>query len=236
LYSGSRSPAQTFFETASHHARSATSILDIGCGHDAPVLLSLPVSAQARVVGVDLVEQFTVPVESRVRLLRADAGRLPFVDHTFDLIISRSVFEHLEQPELVFLEIRRLLAPGGSFILLTPNRWDYVSLAASLIPNRWHPALVGWMTGRDERDTFPTRYRANTVGRLRALARAAGLNVVELKRLREHPHYLQFSAAAYLLGVSYEQTVQRGVPALRPWILGKFQRPGDNPRPEGSAR
>jgi len=186
--------------------------------------MGLTVPQHARVVGVDLVERFSVSGTGRIQLMRCDAARLPFTNASFELIISRSVFEHLDRPEEVFREIGRLLVPGGRFVLLTPNRWDYVSLGATLVPNAWHPWLVGRMTGRAEHDTFPTRYRANTVGKLSSLAKAAGLEVVELSHLREHPHYLQFNSLAYGLGVCYEQTAQRFVRGTRPWIIGTFRR------------
>jgi SAM-dependent methyltransferase len=130
----------------------------------------------------------------------------------------------LEEPIVAFREISRVLKPGGHFVALTPNRWDYVSLGASLVPNRWHPWLVKRMTGRRENDTFPTHYRANTKSRLNQLARAASLEVVSLELTREHPHYLQFHSLAYAMGLMYEQTVQRGIGQLRPWILGTFRR------------
>jgi hypothetical protein len=118
-----------------------------------------------------------------------------------------------------------VLRPGGAFVLVTPNRWDYVSVVSSIIPNRWHPALVRALTGRAEEKTFPTFYRANTVGALRRLAAGAGLTVESLELRRQHPHYLQKNAILYAIGVAFEQLVQRPVPHLRPWILGVLRRP-----------
>ena len=138
--------------------------------------------------------------------------------------MCRSVLEHLKHPEIVFSEVRRVLTSEGRMLFLTPNWWDYVSLGSSLIPNRLHPRLVKLMTGRLENNTFPTFYQANTTLRLRFLANQAGLEVVSLETLREHPHYLQFNSLAYSLGLVYEQLLQRRVKQLRPWILGVLRR------------
>jgi ubiquinone/menaquinone biosynthesis C-methylase UbiE len=43
-----------------------------------------------------------------------DAERMTFADATFDFIYSRSVFEHLENPDRAIKEIRRVLRPGGT--------------------------------------------------------------------------------------------------------------------------
>jgi ubiquinone/menaquinone biosynthesis C-methylase UbiE len=43
-----------------------------------------------------------------------DAERMAFADATFDFVYSRSVFEHLENPDRALKEIRRVLKPGGA--------------------------------------------------------------------------------------------------------------------------
>jgi SAM-dependent methyltransferase len=155
----------------------------------------------------------------------ATGEALPFLDRSFDVVYCRSVMEHVRDPRTMFREISRVLRPGGLFLLLTPNRWDYVSIAAAVIPNRFHQALVRRLTGRPDEETFPTLYRANTTSRLRAIAGECGLTVQKLELRRQHPHYLQSSGALYLAGVIFEQCVQRPIPWLRPWILGVFQSP-----------
>lgn len=42
-----------------------------------------------------------------------DAGRTAFRDASFDVVYSRSVFEHLRDPDAAMLEIARILRPGG---------------------------------------------------------------------------------------------------------------------------
>ena len=196
-------------------------VLDIGCGFDTKTLAKL----SGFRVGVDLVSVESFAPAPGVRVLRATGEQLPFADQAFDIACCRSVLEHVENPTALFGEVRRVLRPGGAFIFVTPNRWDYVSVASALIPNRWHPALIQMVTGRAEEKTFPTLYRANTLGALRKIASATGLRVESLGLYRQHPHYLRRHFPVYLVGVTFEQLIQRPVPALRPWILGVLQRP-----------
>lgn len=56
-------------------------------------------------------------------LLRADLNKnLPFSDDTFDVVLSRTVIEHLFNPWAFFAEAYRILRPGGEFILTTSNK------------------------------------------------------------------------------------------------------------------
>ncbi len=45
---------------------------------------------------------------------------LTFLDNSFDLVITQDVFEHISNPEKAFLEICRVLKPGGYHIFTIP--------------------------------------------------------------------------------------------------------------------
>jgi SAM-dependent methyltransferase len=47
-----------------------------------------------------------------------DAGNMSFPDASFDIIFSRAVFEHLENPRDVLREVARVIRPGGVFYCL----------------------------------------------------------------------------------------------------------------------
>ncbi len=204
-------------------------ILSVGCGYMAPDMRNFNVRSSLR-VGIDRVERFRRTADSAVQFSRADASALPFRDGAFHAVVCRSVIEHLEDPARTFAEIFRVLAPNGHFVFLTPNRYDYVSVVASLIPDRLHPRVVRLTTGRPEDETFPTHYRANSVGALKKLATSIGFEVNTVEPIREHPNYLQFHPAAYLVGAAYEQLVERHCKAVRPWLLGAFEKPGPSGR------
>lgn len=48
-----------------------------------------------------------------------DAHHLPFKDGEFEQILCTEVLEHLHTPEQAIVEMRRVLAPGGTLILTT---------------------------------------------------------------------------------------------------------------------
>lgn len=49
-----------------------------------------------------------------------DAHRLPFRDAVVDVVISKDTLEHFIQPWVAVSEIRRVLKPGGQFIIWVP--------------------------------------------------------------------------------------------------------------------
>lgn len=58
------------------------------------------------------------------RFLVADVSALPFKDDQFDVVLSFEVVEHLGTVDLYLRELRRVLRPGGTCVVSTPNkRW-----------------------------------------------------------------------------------------------------------------
>jgi SAM-dependent methyltransferase len=131
---------------------------------------------------------------------------IPYPDKSFDIVIADNVLEHLDNPQQVFLEINRVLKPGGFFLFKTPNRWHYMPLIAQLTPTRFHK-FFNKLRGRATVDTFPTRYKANSSRAIKALARQCGFDVAEIQVIEGRPEYLRFSAITYLCGLIYERLV-----------------------------
>ncbi len=216
---------ERYLEAIRRLASAKAWVLDAGCGRHAPFATRMAPWVE-QVVGVD-VGTARPPTPGNVTLVRGNLERLPFVGGAFDLVVSRSVFEHLERPGAVFREIARVLKPGGHLVYLVPNLWDYVSLASAMVPNRLHGAIVEAIQGRPPADTFPTYYRANTRRRLRKLLKQAGLQSVRMEMLSQYPAYLMFSPRLFRLGIAYERLVRERatLAGLRSWILGTAVKP-----------
>jgi ubiquinone/menaquinone biosynthesis C-methylase UbiE len=98
-------------------------ILDIGCGTTPYFLMN---TQFAKKFGVD--PHLGREKCAGITLDRFDVEknrRLPFCDASFDAVTMLAVFEHIEQKNLnnVLKEIRRVLKPGGRFIMTTPCTW-----------------------------------------------------------------------------------------------------------------
>ncbi len=101
-------------------------VLDAACGtgYGAYYLAS---QSAIRVTGVDLSRRAAAyaGLTYRMRSLHYCAGdvtRMPFGPRQFTLITSFETVEHLRNPEAFVDECRRLLKPGATLIISTPNR------------------------------------------------------------------------------------------------------------------
>ena len=56
--------------------------------------------------------------------------------------------------------------PGGRVVFVTPNSWNYNSWLIGMVPNAFHAAFTSRLYGRRAEDTYPTRYRLNSIRRL----------------------------------------------------------------------
>jgi len=165
-----------------------TEWLDLGCGHQILPAWRADQEQQlvARcksVVGIDV----DVPSLTKHRTIKlrvaGSIGRLPWRDASFSLVTANMVVEHLDAPGLQFAEIARVLKPGGVFIMHTPNRRSYSTIAARLIPERIKKKLVYLLEERPAEDVFETFYRANTREEIEKLARGAGFGVRRIRLL-----------------------------------------------------
>lgn len=224
-YGNSPHPYRIYEQQVDNLLRPSDTLLDAGCGRSAPVLKKY-IGRATRLIGIELVD-FTEGV-SGIETYNADLAKIPLPDSSVDLIMSRSVFEHLTDPESVYIEFSRILRPGGSVVFLTANMWDYGTLIARLIPNRFHAKIVKHVEGRAEEDTFPIAYKTNTRGDVNRLAASAGLKIDSFQYLSQYPNYLMFNGALFYIGMCYEKIISQfdSLKLLRGWIMVTLRKPG----------
>lgn len=163
IYDPLTSPAELYNNRIRALARGAERVLDFGAGRGIGCI-DLRLSG-AHVVGCDVSPAVQRNPNLDSAFIIKPGKPLPFPDNHFDLIVSRYVLEHVEDGGFVAKELRRVLKPGGHFCAITPNRWGYVALGATVIPNFLHvAALKAIQPEKEAEDTFPTRYRMNTPG------------------------------------------------------------------------
>lgn len=98
-------------------------VLDLGCGPgDGTVRLA---ELGGIAIGLDYSEGMLGKAGkeplTRGRLLRGDAGRLPFKDGAFDKVVCTNSFHHYPDHFAALKEVRRVLRPGGVLVLVDPR-------------------------------------------------------------------------------------------------------------------
>ncbi len=97
------------------------SVLDVGCGPRGELDWA---GMAAERVGLDpLADRYLdlVPdrAPERMRYVEGVAERMPFDDASFDVIASINSLDHVEDVARAAAEIKRVLTPGGTFLLFT---------------------------------------------------------------------------------------------------------------------
>lgn len=217
IFPSYRSPKRAYEAALQQHVKPGIAWLDIGCGRKitADAALNEELTRRAGlVVGCDADPH--LERHSTIRdLTMCDAAHLPFADDTFDLVTSSMVAEHLGDPDKVFAEVARVTRPDAVFIVFTPNKWNYGMVVARFTPHAFHLLYKRvthylnrgqWESFED--DVFPTYYRANTIGRLQRLMRAAGFEHVHVERL-SFAHSFGFVRPLYALSLLFERLIDR---------------------------
>lgn len=114
-------------------------ILEIGCGNGYYLSLLGRLGANINLTGIDndrsaLKDAPGFIQDKKVKLIWADASKLPFPDNSFDKVVMSEVIEHVTNEEAVLREANRVLKKEGILTLTTCNL-DY--------PFFWDP--VNWV-------------------------------------------------------------------------------------------
>jgi len=151
------------YDVLDRHDWKGKHVLEVGCGQG-PVLNHLAAMG-ADAVGIDmsaasarraLAGATELSQIERVRASVADAENLPFADATFDAAVSFGVLHHTPDTGRGIAEIRRVVKPGGTVIVMlyrTGNpKWWATRTARAL------SSLVDRLSG--ERSAIANRIRA----------------------------------------------------------------------------
>jgi arsenite methyltransferase len=97
-------------------------VLDLGSGAGTDSLIAAQmVGEHGHVTGIDMTPEMLAKARaaatemgaSNVEFVESEAERLPFLDESFDVVISNGVIDLIPDKDAVFAELFRVLAPGG---------------------------------------------------------------------------------------------------------------------------
>lgn len=147
-------------------------VLDLGCGAGRGVAWFEARRPAWTFLGVD-----PIPAEpGRKPVLVGTANRIPLGDASVDMVYAYISLQHVGDIDGALAEIRRVLRPGGLFVVFDRNP---ISIRGLLKP--WHELRGRWIYSWDS----PFRERWYTRGAWRRLLRRTGLEVVANRALTD---------------------------------------------------
>jgi SAM-dependent methyltransferase len=113
------------------HPADGGTIVDLGCSSGYLLEDLRSGHPLALLIGVDLVASGLRKAHLRVpsaRLLQADVCALPLAASSVDVVVSANLLEHVPDDRRALAEIRRVLRPGGTAVIVVPagpRTYDY---------------------------------------------------------------------------------------------------------------
>lgn len=152
-------------------ALAPTRVLDMATGGGHTALALAPIAR--RVVAYDVTEPMLRAARGLLRergaataaFVAGDVEALPFKDGAFDVVTCRIAAHHFADVATAVREVRRVLCPGGSFLLQDILGHDDTEAAAFII--------------EVERRRDPSHVRAYRAVEWKAFLRAAGLTIMD---------------------------------------------------------
>jgi SAM-dependent methyltransferase len=108
-----------------HLIRGGDRVLEIGTGRG--TMLHELRSQGIDAVGVETSADRIAEAQARfgpLPIRHVNGAALPYAADSFDVVLSFDVFEHIADSDAHLAEVRRVLKPGGWYLLQTPNKWS----------------------------------------------------------------------------------------------------------------
>lgn len=175
-------------------------ILEAGCGRYWPLELAVPYS----LTGLDLDRDALAARTDLDHAVVGDLRSAEFPRHSFDVIYSAFVLEHVRGARQVLERFLRWLAPGGLLIVKVPDRDSAYGFLTRLTPFRAHVFVYrhifgyAW-AGTTGHGPYQTYYDTVVCERgLREFCLGNGMSEPELYRLCSYADHRLVRTAAFL--------------------------------------
>jgi ubiquinone/menaquinone biosynthesis C-methylase UbiE len=107
------------------HLQPGAMVLDAGCG-EGDYVVALRERYGATAYGIEYLEHkvaaFAAAHPGSDWVRRGDLQALPYPDETFDLVLLNEVLEHIPDDAAALAEVHRVMKPGATLIVFSPNR------------------------------------------------------------------------------------------------------------------
>jgi ubiquinone/menaquinone biosynthesis C-methylase UbiE len=185
-------------------------VVDLGGGRECSFAQHVSPEQDVRIIAVDISEEELAANTSVDETRLADvAVELPFADGEVDLLVSRTLLEHVDGIEAAANNIARVLRPGAQTFHLVPGRYALFAIVArsvrfdlaKRILHLLHPSARGVVE-------FDVVYDHTDPRGLARVFRAAGFREVETDCTWDQSDYAAPIFPAFLIVMLYQRLAE----------------------------
>ena len=197
-------------------------IIDVGSGNKCSFAKFINPAVNAKIIAVDMsIEAMENNRDVDEKRVADITQNIPFENNEVDLIVSRSVLEHLKYLDNFIIESKRVLKRNGYCIHLLPSKFAPFAIINQILPKKlskkllyfFHPQLKG-IAG------FPAFYANCYYSSIKSLFEKHDFEIVDLKTNYYQSPYFNFLIPLFLISALYEILLQFiGAKNLSAYIL-----------------
>lgn len=172
-------------------------VLDLGCGPGVSAFVLAQLLPHAEIIGIDLAEKMirrarrhhrkSFPELPNVEFAVRDATETEFARDSFDLAVGHSFLYLVPDRPAVLAEVCRVLGPGGTMVLMEPNRDGSLRDAAAKNFGRDFEGAGALDVARFRTSMILWRMVSGNVGRLDPTQVTAWMQDAGFSRTEIHP-------------------------------------------------
>lgn len=199
---------QLYEKTVARYMNSKTNqiIVDAGGGKFCSFVKYKNPGVNAKIIAVDMDKEVlknNIDVDE-VKISNIEKG-LPFESEEVDLIVSRSVLEHLKSIDTFISNSKRVLKKQGYLIHLFPAKFAPFALINQLLPHSLSKQLIN-LIRPEYKGVLGYRafYNNCYYSKIRSVLKKNNFEIIELNLSYYQTHYFNFCFPLYLLIAFYE--------------------------------
>jgi ubiquinone/menaquinone biosynthesis C-methylase UbiE len=184
-------------------------VVDVGGGNSCPFAKYRDTDMDTKIIAVDISEEAlknnSDVDEKRVSNILQD---LPFEKEEVDLIVSRSVLEHLQDLEGFIINSSRILKMEGHCIHLFPSRFAPFALINQMLPKGLSRKLLHFLIPESGGvGGFPAYYNKCYCSAINQLFEKHGFEVVNMQLSYCQSRYFNFFLPLFLISSLYDTII-----------------------------
>jgi len=192
--------------------RAGQVVIDIGCGRECPFLPFVHEPSTHLILGIDRSSYELHLNRDLSTKIVADAAvdAFPLRDASVDLVVSRSVVEHLSDNDVFLANCARVLRPGGVVVHTFACKFAPFAVINQLMPNAVARRLLAWFQPQwSEECGFPAHYNNCYFSAMRRLLDRHGFQNAQFSFRFYQGIYFNFFLPLYLPMLFYDLIIWR---------------------------